>query len=801
MDGETMADRPPLRRKRRVRTKTAQSQQLPCHRPRRQKGQYVLDDSDYIPLDLKGIPADEEEESPQHPSNVEKWNTSLPILLIQREYGCYNKRGGARMWHWQKQMLTTTTNSNDATTTINSSRSRSPSPSRWHAFAHRQIPFTALETPTSEAVLALDTTGSYALSLSFMSNGEDDNDSTDASDDFPHGRYYNHLHQEIPSIALRFYGIPSRCIAQKRAVGMARSGNHMIVSPKLLTIPLEYASSSSSSSLARLHDDADGNVFGDDIIPAVAELCISSDWRIGIGHVRPIVTSSSSSHHEQQQQMDQSSSHAGSVVIFPLPAAVSRPPPIHDDETTGVSKIRVLKARHVPLAAQVPHGKRTTLRGRNLLWMVDYIPRCKSQSSPASTFISSSNHNNHNTTNNNADHPFIVTGIVEQPAYLYLMDDSEGFRLTWIVETGWETTTRQQQHEPVPPALPLFRYQPRSQVLTAPNDIIWTESWSDRQMGCRYEEEDESDDDDVDGGLEHNKITKPKMKGQLGIAMEARLGVVELLTDILRRHPKWLATTKPGSSSSHKNGGGGGDCDHEDIDNVPIHTDDESSPTPKASFSDYQYELISMTHQGRVGQLLITFCAAKSARNGATTTKNPWLGVIVAVDLWKKGRYQVLNFIKTNLSSSSTTATMKNLYNPAVSHRMRELGLGPYCVQNNDPRNWAELVCREPNHIGDDHAVTTLHDSDKATNPEIWISFLQAMKREQDVDSNENGDDNGGVARRRRVQHYQQQPSSSYISLSTVYPDCEAVSNHTAIFGLPVMSLKASAAPMELVYG
>jgi hypothetical protein len=807
MEGETDF-RPPLppRKRRGVRPKITEAQQQPCHR-RRKRGQYVLNDDDYIPLDFKGIPTDEEEESqyPSNNNNNKKHPSSLPILLIQREYGCHR----ASMWQWQSQMLTTT-NSDDSTTT----RNNSSSPSRWHSFAHRQIPFTALETPTSEAVLALDATGSYALSLSFMSNdNDDDNDSTAAAaannDDFPPGRY-NHLHQEIPSIALSFYGIPSRCIPQKRAAGMARSGNHMIVSPKLLTIPLEYASSSLSS-LARLHDDADGNVFGDDIIPAVVELCISSDWRIGISHVRPIVASSSGRHEHEQLQLEQmgqsSSSHAGSVVIFPLPATVSRPPPpthVDDDDdihsTTSTMMIRVLKARHVPLATPVPHGKRTTLRGRNLLWMLDCIPKCKTQSHSASTFTSN-NHKNHNA-NSITQHPFIVTGIVEQPAYLYLMDDSEGLLLTWIVENGWDTTTRQQQQEPVPSALPLFRYQPRSQVLTVPNDTFWTESWSDRQTGCRYEEDDESDDDDSDddnGRVKSSTRTNHEMTGQLGIAMEARLGIVELLTDILRRHPKWLAATKSGDSCN-RTGDGGGEHDHDaDVNYVYVNKDDESSSMSRFSFSDYHYELISMTHQGRVAQLLITFCAAKTAAAGTKSTQTPWLGVIVAVDVWKRGRYQVLNFIKTNVSSSSTPTTMKNLYNPAVSHRMRELGLGPYCVQTNDLRNWAQLVCRDPSQIGDDHTLAALHINDNATNPEVWKPFLQAVKREQDdADSNESGNDNGS-ALPRRAQH-QLQPSP-FVSLSTVYPDCEAVSNHTVIFGLPVMSLKASAAPMELVYG
>jgi hypothetical protein len=175
------------------------------------------------------------------------------------------------------------------------------------------------------------------------------------------------------------------------------------------------------------------------------------------------------------------------------------------------------------------------------------------------------------------------------------------------------------------------------------------------------------------------------------------------------------------------------------------------------------------------------------------------MGVIVAVDLWKKGRYQILNFIKTNKSSAASTTTTMNLYNPAVSHRMRELGLGPYCVQNNDPRNWAQLVCREmPNQIGH---VAALHGND--TNPEIWKSFLQAMNREQEDEDNEN-DDNGEATRRRRrrrqQQQHQQQPPS-YVSLSSVYPNCDPVSNHTVLFSLPVMSLKAAAAPVELVYG
>lgn len=104
---------------------------------------------------------------------------SHAMLLAKRESGAW--KGSTSSWQWE-MLVSTETGPIDQ-----------PKKRQWRPCAERKIPFTALETPASDAVLTLETKGSYLLCL---------------------GSYRDHhwedeLHREKgehPSLALRLYG-------------------------------------------------------------------------------------------------------------------------------------------------------------------------------------------------------------------------------------------------------------------------------------------------------------------------------------------------------------------------------------------------------------------------------------------------------------------------------------------------------------------------------------------------------------------------------------------------------------------
>jgi hypothetical protein len=104
---------------------------------------------------------------------------SHAMLLARRESGTW--KGSTSSWQWE-MLVSTEAGPVDQ-----------PKKRQWRPCAERKIPFTTLETPASDAVLTLETTGSYLLSLGSYSDHRRE-DQTHSEEG------------ERPSLALRFYG-------------------------------------------------------------------------------------------------------------------------------------------------------------------------------------------------------------------------------------------------------------------------------------------------------------------------------------------------------------------------------------------------------------------------------------------------------------------------------------------------------------------------------------------------------------------------------------------------------------------
>jgi hypothetical protein len=104
---------------------------------------------------------------------------SHAMLLARREAGTW--KGSTSCWQWE-MLVSTETGPVDQ-----------PKKRQWRPCAERKIPFTALETPSSDAVLTLETKGSYILSLG-------------SSSDYHREDEQHKEEGERPSLVLRFYG-------------------------------------------------------------------------------------------------------------------------------------------------------------------------------------------------------------------------------------------------------------------------------------------------------------------------------------------------------------------------------------------------------------------------------------------------------------------------------------------------------------------------------------------------------------------------------------------------------------------
>ena len=108
---------------------------------------------------------------------------------------------------------------------------------RWKKSFLRSIPFSSLETPWTDAVLGLDRTGSYMLSIGGGQEQTENlhNQSRREGSTFSKRRY--------PSLVLRMYVVPSPASLHQRKSNISvsgRSSNSCTVSHLLQTVPLLF---------------------------------------------------------------------------------------------------------------------------------------------------------------------------------------------------------------------------------------------------------------------------------------------------------------------------------------------------------------------------------------------------------------------------------------------------------------------------------------------------------------------------------------------------------------------------------
>jgi hypothetical protein len=286
---------------------------------------------------------------------------SLPVLLEARRHGIRNS--AVKQQQWRSKILFCFTK-----------KPMDPSIGRrqWRPYAHRNIPFTRLGTPPSDAVLAMDRTGSYVLSLGTMDNAF-----------------------ASPGLALRFYGIPSPMSVQQRRIREI-SRQFGSKAPLLQSVPLlrgvgnllEGRQGRAESSNGVAPEDVIFNFQGN-VSPGSTpvKVLISKDWKLGLALVRRRVFNDSTGESQAET--------TGTMVLFTLPQSRS-------------NFLKVYTCRNVEMENS------TRESSRNLLWRIHVVP-C-----PKRGVIFEPEHS--------------IRNFANVPGYVVFNDEGDGYRITWCTE-------------------------------------------------------------------------------------------------------------------------------------------------------------------------------------------------------------------------------------------------------------------------------------------------------------------------------------------------------------------------------
>jgi hypothetical protein len=171
---------------------------------------------------------------------------------------------------------------------------------------------------------------------------------------------------------------------------------------------------------------------------------------------------------------------------------------------------------------------------------------------------------------------------------------------------------------------------------------------------------------------------------------------------------------------------------------------------------EFHYNLISVHANGRVADLIIAFIRKRKPGS---------LGVFVQIDLFT-GRYLEQDWVKSvgTKDSSSLRSWCSTL---ALNRRMKQKRSGPYSVDKKHTIDWSRLCIESP------------FDPDEADDyaPEFWEDYVSG------------------------AESLLSSTAPKFVSLSSLYPDCDLITNKAITSCLPVAALRSKNSPTELVYG
>jgi hypothetical protein len=192
-----------------------------------------------------------------------------------------------------------------------------------------------------------------------------------------------------------------------------------------------------------------------------------------------------------------------------------------------------------------------------------------------------------------------------------------------------------------------------------------------------------------------------------------------------------------------------------------LSTDGESPHPPHA------VEIVSVTENGRSVDLVIAFSSAQVAS----------YGVYVTLDIFTR-QYHVNGWMKKG--KVANTAELKNVCTLlALYWRMKQRRLGPYAALPDDSWPWVSSLCLEKyNQSGYEFEMERDRD------PAQWKPFAETAKNAREE----------GNLFPLDVIHCKKIPYSS------LYPQCELITNRNLRQEVPVLELAGMKSPLKLVY-
>lgn len=302
------------------------------------------DDADYC-LDLSKNNYPERDDAAERAVR-----NALPSLLYQRQYE--SKLSQAPVQSWQRRALVKTRTR--SVSDKEEEQQQQGAAVSWRPYATRRISFLDLGTPYTEALLALDPTGSFMLT---MADQPSDAAAVDANNN--RRRRHDVAANAAPTVFLCVRGVPSPA-GLRTTLGTTSNDLHeqnhphrhhqqRPISPRLLTIPFYFAAQQ-------------GTVKG---ILGKRKIVLSllQDWRLGLC----LCHATNRPKHA-----------AAHVTVFPLARALrssSRDDDGDDDDDNNNNNTRMMTIRCFKTADLVSFAEVAgSMDGYNLLFEVDFVP-------------------------------------------------------------------------------------------------------------------------------------------------------------------------------------------------------------------------------------------------------------------------------------------------------------------------------------------------------------------------------------------------------------------------------------------
>lgn len=172
---------------------------------------------------------------------------------------------------------------------------------------------------------------------------------------------------------------------------------------------------------------------------------------------------------------------------------------------------------------------------------------------------------------------------------------------------------------------------------------------------------------------------------------------------------------------------------------------------------EFVYNLISVDCGGRVADLVVAFFRKKRSYS---------LGVFVKVDLFT-GSYHELDWVQS-IETKDASSLQLWCNRLALNRRMKQVRAGPYSVDTKLSMDWTRLS-RETYTFDNDEE----DDYDEA----YWREFVHGIEAEK-----------------------MKRKPPKLITLSSLYPSCDVITNQALLACQPVLSMRAKDSPVHLVY-